>query len=513
MIFYALYLFLLTLVVIRSGRNWRNQILLLSGRASWLSGGVSLFMLYLSADQAQLLFEVVQQHGIWGMWQFWSVMFGVFIIPLVFAPMWNRLQLFSDNDFTDLRYSGKGAEILKTFRAYYVGLIVVILLLSFHVMAFARVLTAFYPINKETALIITGFLLLVFSLKNVFSIKIKTDLLHAFFYLIAISVLAFYIINISGGLQNAISTLQEKNPQTLKLIPDNHIEFFCSIIFLSVQWWSVQCFDGGGPEMLRFRASKTEKSAVFTALLGVLLTALSGFVILILVVLLISAKGENVSEFNAAIIQIVPPWIQPVIVIGWFGLFISTCESLLTWSLGLWSKDFYNRIQGKQDTEPGPIFLLGSMFVMSLFAICIAYYSETLQSIIRWVFALSAGVAPVFLLRWFWMRINAWTQLSAMLSVIFTNAVYDIFKLKNLFSNTTNDLLDYVWKLIVLTLTTLVISFTVMMMTRKDSPEKIATFRERLPNLKSAWRNLFIATGFGILYFVGWNLLVSWLFR
>jgi len=127
--FYLLYIFLLALISFLYSRGWKNQILALNKGRNWILTGISLFMVFLSAEQGQLVYEVIQKYGIWGLWQYWSSVIGIFIVPLVFAPLWYRLQLVSDNDFIPLRFSGPGAKVLQNFRAYYVGMMIVMLLL------------------------------------------------------------------------------------------------------------------------------------------------------------------------------------------------------------------------------------------------------------------------------------------------------------------------------------------------------------------------------------------------
>jgi solute:Na+ symporter, SSS family len=509
--FYLLYIVLLLIISILYSRGWKNQILTLSKGSSWIITGISLFMLYLSADQGQLLFEVIQKHGIWGLWQYSSAMVGAFIIPLIFAPFWQRLQLVSDNDFIVFRFSGAGARILQLFRAYYVGMLIVMLLLSFHVLAFSKLLSAFFDIDKNESLLITGLCLFIFSLKNCFSIKLKTDLLHAVFYLIALIILGIFVYDYSDGLFHAFSNLKQNQPELLAIWPQNNDQWFYSLAFLSVQWWSLQIFDGGGPEMIRFKSAESEKGAVYTGMSSTFLTLFSGFITILLVLMIFSVSNQETTDFNHAIKTIVPEYLHPLIVLGWFGLFITTCESLLLWGVGFWSLDLYQRIKGKQNETASPFFLLGSMFFLSLMAITAAYFAENLQSIMYWFFALSAGVAPIFILRWFWMRINAWTQLTAMASVPFLNLLYNFFDFSKVLPFHESEMGAYVWRMLILTPATLLLSFVVMYLTPADDPEKIKIFKERIPGFAKIRNRFVLAILLGFAYFILWNLLWTWI--
>ena len=509
--FYLLYIVLLLIISILYSRGWKHQILTLSKGSSWVLTGISLFMVYLSAEQGQLIYEVIQKHGIWGLWQYWSSMIGIFIVPLVFAPLWHRLQLQTDNDFIPLRYSGLGAKVLQIFRAYYVGMIIVMLLLSFHVLAFSKVLMAFFELDKNKAMIITGICLFVFSLKNSFSIKIKTDLLHYIFYLAALVVLGVFVIQNSEGLSYSLEYLKDNRPEILQVWPADNSQWFYSFIFLGIQWWSVQQFDGGGQEMLRYRSAKTPKAAVLTGLVKIVLALFSSVATILLVLMIFAGSHSEVQDFNSAIINILPTYLHPLIIIGWFGLFISSCESLLIWGVGFWTNDLQQRIFKNQKEEASPSFILGSMVFLSVSAIFTAFNADNLESIIRWFFALSAGVAPIFILRWFWMRINAWTQLTAMASVPFLNLLYNLFDFSKTLPYHETEMGAYVWRLIILTVLTLVISFTVMILTQKDDLEHLTRFKEKRGPIAPLRNAMILAILLGLLYFILWNYFWSWL--
>jgi len=503
--FYLLYIVLLLIISILYSRGWQNQILTLSKGSSWILTGISLFMVYLSAEQGQLIYEVIQKHGIWGLWQYWSAMIGIFVVPLVFAPLWHRLQLLTDNDFIPLRYSGMGAKLLQIFRAYYVGMFIVMLLLSFHILAFSKVLMAFFEVDKNEAMLISGISLFVFSLKNSYSIKIKTDLLHYIFYLIAMLVLGIFVIQNSEGLSHSLHFLKDNRPEILQVWPIEKSQWFYSLIFIGIQWWSVQQFDGGGQEMLRYRSAKTPKAAVLTGMVNIVLALLCTAVTIVLVLMMFAGSKGAVKDFNTAIIQILPAYLHPLIVIGWFGLFISSCESLLIWGVGFWTKDLYHRIFKNKKEEASPVFILGSMVFLSIFAILTAFNADNLESVIRWFFALSAGVAPIFILRWFWLRINAWTQLTAMASVPFLNILYNLFDFSNTLPYHEGEMGAYVWRLVILTILTLMISFTVMVFTPKDDSEHLSRFKEKRGPIEPLRNAMILAILLGLLYFILWN--------
>jgi len=505
MLLFLLYFLLLFLISYLSRNGWKTQIFSAAKKYSWIITGLSLFMFLLSADQGQLAFEVIKKGSIWTMWQFWSSMIGAFIIPFIFAPFWQRLQLSSDNEFIDLRFSGKGAAVLKIFRAYYVGMLIVSLLLSFHLLAFSKFLSVFYGLDKFSSLAIIAAILLLYSAKNIFSIKLKTDILHAALYVMALGLLIYFAYEKSGGLFNALSSIKSTQGERLQIWPLNAEQLFYSLSFLCVQWWSVQIMDGGGPEMIRFKAGQNEKSAILTGLSSLLFSFISSLLLIILVLMLLSVGAD---DFNSSIRSIVPVYLHPLIILGWFGLFISTCESLLLWGAAFWTEDLYRSIRSNKIAVVPSYFKLLAMVFLSLIAITAAYNAENLQGIMHWFFALSAGVAPIIFLRWFWMRINAWTQLAAMLTSPILNLIYSQIEWRAYLPYHSGEMGEYVWRMIIMTISTLLIAFTVMFLTKADDPAKIESFNNRLGKKGPVLQKYLLAVLLGFLYFFIWNLML-----
>ena len=154
-------------MILLQKKEWYNSVFKANKKVSWLVSGLSLFMLYLSVDQGQFLTGIIASHGMKGMWIVWSGWLGVFVIPIVFAPLWQKLNFITDNQFILFRYPGKSGKILHAFRALYVGGLVVSLLMCFHVLGFARVLQVYFQLDNTTSVLITGSVLAIYSLKKV----------------------------------------------------------------------------------------------------------------------------------------------------------------------------------------------------------------------------------------------------------------------------------------------------------------------------------------------------------
>jgi len=194
--FYVLIMVIITLLTYST--KWKS-IFSTSKKTKWWIAGISLFMAITAVDGGQIVSGIIHEKGIWGLWIFWCGGIFTAIVPLLFAPLWAKLNFITDNEFILFRYSGLGAKVLHQFRAVYVGGIIVSFLLSFQVLGFAHVLTQYFDIDNQVALYVSGGLLLLFALKNTFEHKLKTDIFHTLLYVTLITVGGIIILSKAGG--------------------------------------------------------------------------------------------------------------------------------------------------------------------------------------------------------------------------------------------------------------------------------------------------------------------------
>ena len=466
--------------------------------------GTSLFMLYASVETAQLYSGIISDQGIWGLWLLWAGMISAAIVPLVFAPLWVKLNLTTDNQFTLYRFSGIGAKVLHQFRAVYVGGIVVAFGLSFQTIAFSRIIQVYFDVSTTNSILITGGILSLFSLKNSFANKFKTDMFHAMLYLVSIAILFYYFNERTGGFASVIQAIKQYSPDTLSVLPPegNQNLWNSLFIYLGIQWWSTSTYDGGGPQMARFTATGTKWGAI-KAGLSPYIIAMPITIIVIMMALMsfvfsgFSNNGEM--DFVTSIFQVVPESLSMIILIGFFALFITSAEATLNWGASFLSVDFYKGylVKNQTDKHYTRISFL-SMLILSIISMFIALNTESLIVLTKITFSISAGVAPVFVLRWFWMRINAWSQLSAMISSGIYTILFYVFEYFNPNYFSLSSLTAYEWRLIIVTVLTTITWITVTFSTKKDDNKTIARFLKILPTNKEIIKLFSIALLIGI---------------
>ncbi len=429
MLIFAVYFILITSLTFFQKKDWFNSVFKSNKKVSWVVSGLSLYMFYLSVDQGQFLTGLIAEHGMQGMWMVWAGWVGAFVVPIVFAPLWQKMDFITDNQFLLFRFPGKSGKVLHLFRAIYVGGLVVALSLCFHVLGFSRVIQIYFDVEPKYAILITGLVLCLFSLKNVLDLKLKMDAFHAVIYFISLIVIFYSVWNVGEG-WDGIFTFFEKQPEKRALLPKSNDSnaWFSLIIFLGVQWWSCYLFDGGGPEMARFTAVKGKKNALLTGLLPTAISLFLSFFILGHIFLILGLSRDNSTseiQYVETVFSSVTNSLKPLVLLGFFGMFITTAESLLNWGASFLTMDAYKEYVNSKASEKKIRWAsFGSMLGLSILAMFFALQIDSLQSLVKVTFSIAAGVAPVYILRWIWFRINAWSQLSAMLSSAVFTLIY-----------------------------------------------------------------------------------------
>lgn len=454
----------------------RKEHDLFSSNSNWVINAVSLFAVNTSFYSALLYSGVFIENGIQGLWLFWSFVLFTGLVPFVFAPLWSRLQFITDNQFILLRFSGFSAKVLHVFRAAYLGMIIIPILISFQLIMILKINDAVFQMKQSWLLVILVALLLLLTWKNSLKSNLKFDVFNASIVLIGLMISAIYL---------ACQTDHQLNRDFSSAFPEHGAIYF----FLVLQCISVSLFDGGGTESQRFIHLKSPQNAWKTAALYVFLSSL--FSLLIAGILIMSdgldqpsIEGDQELYILYYLRSETPEWLFVLILAGILGSFLSTFQGFLNWGGGLITKDLLQTyvltdLSSKKEFFSGKIAMLSIALISAL----VTLYYDDLYSLITFFFSISAGVAPVFILRWFWYRMNAWSQLSAMLSSGFYTVLYSWFLNKLYFFDHLKSALsvnEYFIQLLFVTICTTITWLGVTFLTRADSDETINTFKHTL---------------------------------
>src|SRR6056300_145207 len=413
----------------------------LSGRnMPWWLLGISMVATTFSTDTPNLVTDIVRNNGVSGNWVWWAFLFTGLLTVFVYAKLWRRSEVSTDMEFYELRYSGWGGRFLRGFRAIYLGVI-------FNVMAMAGVTLAAIKIGEimlgldplETILY-AGSITVIFSTVGGFRGVVYTDFILFFAAMVGSIGAAYYLVNLPevGGMTNLISN--QNISDKLSILPrfdDPNLYIPLLIVPLAVQWWSSWYPGaepgGGGYIAQRMLAAKNENHAIgATFFFNVMHYALRPWpwIIVALASLVvfpdlssIQEAFPNISEDKLgqdlaypAMLTKLPSGLLGIVVASLGAAFMSTISTHLNWGSSYIVNDFYKQQINKDATEKelvniGRISTISLFILSSLFALILTNALQLFDVILMF----GAGTGLIFILRWFWWRINAWSEISAMI--------------------------------------------------------------------------------------------------
>jgi len=497
-----IYLLLLALVSILSYRRGFQNIFRTEKSLPWYLAGFSVFLI--NPDSINILSKmgIVATEGYAGMWIFYTGVLGAGLLPIVFAPLWSRLKFMNDNQFILIRFSGSSAKVLHLFRAVYVGYLVVALFVAQIFIAMSKLLMVFFDISYAQSFLIMGILLLILIAKNSLQLKVRTDFLNGIIYLVAFAVGAYFVLKQFGGASEIYSRLNADYQEYTRLFPGKIDQTtFGSLptllVYFFIQWWSINILDGSGPEAQRFMNTKNPFQAFKAAFLPLILFSLAflfhSFVIDAGILMMhdsgdlipvIQQNRDLEASFIVMYKEAMPGGLATLIFLAFLTGFISFLEAMLNWGSSFLVVDVFNTYLLNERTDRrNSLLSYGLMVVIGITGLIIAWYNTHLLGLQKFIFSMAAGVGPVFILRWFWWRINAWSQLTAMISSLVLAVGWDLaFQTSDGFRQFIElqlnifDLSYYAFKLLSLTILVSASWLIVTFLTKPDDPETLASF-------------------------------------
>lgn len=412
----------------------------LSGRSMpWWLLGISMVATTFSTDTPNLVTDIVRNNGVSGNWVWWAFLLTGLLTVFVYAKLWRRSEVSTDMEFYELRYSGWGGKFLRGFRAVYLGVI-------FNVMAMAGVTLAAIKIGEimlgldplET-IMYAGTITVVFSTVGGFRGVVYTDFILFFAAMVGSIGAAYYLVNLPevGGIENLISN--DSISEKLSILPsfdDPDLYIPLLLVPLAVQWWSSWYPGaepgGGGYIAQRMLAAKNENHAIgATFFFNVMHYALRPWpwIIVALASLVvfpdiasIQDAFPNISQDKLgqdlaypAMLTKLPSGLLGIVVASLGAAFMSTISTHLNWGSSYIVNDFYKQQINKNASERelvnvGRISTVILFLLSSVFALLLTNSLQLFEVILMF----GAGTGLIFILRWFWWRINAWSEISAM---------------------------------------------------------------------------------------------------
>ena len=421
----------------RAGEN--TSEFFTSGRAApWWLIGVSMVATTFSTDTPNLVTDLVRQGGIAGNWVWWAFLLTGMATVMFYARMWRRSGVLTDLEFYEIRYSGKAASFVRGFRAIYLGLIFNCVIMATVNLAAVKIATILlgWPMGK-TLLWCAGLNVGFAVISGLWGVLVA-DLVQFGIAMTGSFAAAYFALQRPevGGLSGLIAKIPT---ETMAFLPDSsNAAVFMSVLILplTIQWWSVWypgAEPGGGSYIAqRMLASKSEKDALIGTLFfnvahyGMrtwpwIIVALSS--ILVFPQLTDIAKAFPNVPANLIGHDIAYPAMLTFLPVGWLGLmiagllsaYVSTIVTHLNWGTSYLVHDFYRRFV-KGDADEKHYVMVGRIVTALLMAAAsaVTYTLDTASSGFQLLLSIGAGTGLLYLLRWYWWRVNAAAEIAAM---------------------------------------------------------------------------------------------------
>ncbi len=436
--FFILSLLIGVMVSRKSGNS--SSDFFLSGRdMPWWLLGVSMVATTFSADTPNLVTDIVRKDGVSGNWVWWAFLITGMLTVFVYAKLWRRSGVLTDLEFYEMRYSGKEAAFLRGFRAIYLGVVFNVLIMATVCLAAIKIGGVMMGISPIQTLLIASVVTVAYSAIGGLKGIILTDFFQFVIAMIGTIWAAYVIVNLPeiGGLANLVS--HENVVDKLDFLPDfNNTEAMVSLLIipLAVQWWAAYYPGaepgGGGYIVQRMLAAKDEKNAVTATLFfNIAHYALRPWpwIIIALCSLVIfpdiasiKAAFPNVdpSIVNddlaySAMLTYLPKGLIGLVIASLIAAFMSTLSTHLNWGSSYIVNDFYKRFVDPGVSEKKMV-LIGrlSTILLMVIAATLALFLNNAKEAFGLIVLMGAGTGLLFILRWFWWRINAYSEIAAM---------------------------------------------------------------------------------------------------
>jgi SSS family solute:Na+ symporter len=421
----------------------------LSGRnLPWWLAGTSMVATTFAADTPLAVTELVAKNGIAGNWLWWNFVFGGMLTVFFFARLWRRAGIMTDVEFVELRYSGKPAAFLRGFRAIYLGIFMNGIIMGWVNVAMAAILEGMFGIAREQVVWYVGGALVVTAVYSALSGLWGVAVTDAFQFLLAMAgtiVLALVVLALPevGG----IAGLKEKLPDwSLKFTPvigeassaqeiggALALSLSAFLAFIGVQWWASWYPGaepgGGGYIAQRMMSAKDEKHSLFATLWFTVAHycirpwpwILVGLATIVLYPDL--GPADKKLGYVYAMRDYLPAGLKGMLVASFFAAYMSTIATQLNWGTSYIINDFYKRFfqPNAEEKQLVRVSRLTTLVVM-VFSVILTLLLETISGAWAFIIEASAGLGLVLILRWFWWRINAWSEIAAMVAPLFIYA-------------------------------------------------------------------------------------------
>jgi SSS family solute:Na+ symporter len=528
------------------------------GRAlPWWLAGTSMAATTFSIDTPLYVAGVVGKRGIAGNWEWWSFAIAHVILIYIFARLWRRAEIVTDNELTELRYGGRPAAVLRAVKGFLFAVVIGSIGIAYPMLAMVKVVDALeiFPSlglemgaeGKLWAVVAVSVLVLAYAgVAGLWGV-VATDFFQFFLGLFGAIIVAVVAVSHVGGIGAMVEAAQRNTAfDVLSFTPFQWgggtgmllgwstaagITASTFFAYTVVQWWAFRRSDGGGEFIQRLAGCKdeaeAEKAAWFFNIMNYVVRTWPWVVVAVVALVVFPDLEDPELGYPKLMLRFLPPGVLGIVVASLIAAFMSTVSTLINWSASYITNDLYARFL-RPDADQRELVMAARVasVLVTVIGAAAAFFAENITTVFRLIIAVGTGPGLVLILRWFWWRINAWAELSSMVAgfiVGFLTSVENpVYSLK---------IEDFGVRLLVTALITMAIWVPVMFLTPPESEEKLESFYRRVRPGGPGWRRVRERTGvppaqdlacdlkrvlaalmilFGLMFLIGGVLFLRW---
>ncbi len=515
----------------RAGRSVEDYFLSSRSLPWWLIG-CSMVATTFAADTPLAVTELVRGAGIWKNWFWWALAISHVLAAMVFARLWRRAGVLTDNELIELRYSGRKAAFLRGFKATYFATLYNFIVMGWVTAAMSTVLSAFLDIPMGWAVVACMAVAIVYSIMGGFWGVVVTDMIQFLVAMVGSVVFAWIALDEAGGMDKVIKGIHDRGlSDVLEFVPSMGAPtevWGTFLVFVGLLWWSSHNADGGGYIIQRMMSAKNEKHALF----GTFWFAIAHYVLrvwpwvvvaLVSIVLLPESVGDR-QAYPELMSRILPAGLRGLFVAVFLAAFMSTIDTHLNWGASYVVNDLYKRFVRKDADERHYVWVSRlTMLVLGILAAIVAFFLKSISAAWIFVWSMGAGIGAVLILRWFWWRINAWSEISALATSIVLTVGLLFYESTQSFALVVADVCRAPWaglvpnwvslpldvelplyiKALVVVFGSMAVWIPVTFFTRPEGTDVLDAFCERV-RPGGFWQGRKISSGLGFATLVAW---------
>jgi Na+/proline symporter len=481
----------------RAGKD-TSEFFLGGRNVPWWLAGTSMVATTFAADTPLAVTGLVAKGGIAGNWLWWNMVASGMMTVFLYSRLWRRSGVTTDVEFSELRYSGKPAAFLRGFRALYFGIPINCIVLGWVNLAMVKILMLTLGVEKWQALAIvlgligiTSFISVLGGLWGV----LVTDLVQFLIKMGVVIALGVASVNAVGGIEAMKTKLVAMGrADALNFIPNLDSAWmplitFC--VYIGMTWWATWYPGaepgGGGFVAQRMLSAKDEKHSLYATLwFNVahfairpwpwILTALAALI-------LYPGLEDPESGYVKVMIDHLPASLRGLMLAGFIAAYMSTIGTNLNWGASYLVNDFYRRFIKIDAPEAHYVSVAQwATVLLTILSAIVTFYLTSIAGAWKILLATGAGTGGVLMLRWYWWRINAWSEIAAMIAAAVVSIALQVG-----WGLDSDQPIDFAWIMIVTVAITTAVWVAVTLATKPESMDTLVEFYRRVRPSKTGW--------------------------